>query len=73
MDYEKAIELSGIFKYAKPRWCPRLISGRKKVCVQFAEKHLMQQMNWTKSIFSDEKKLSLDGQDGIHSYWLELQ
>lgn len=38
----------------------------KKTFIQFVEKHLMQQRNWSKIVFSDEKKFNFSGPYSTH-------
>lgn len=53
MDYKTRNKL---VENVKTRQHPGLISAYKKVRIQFEEKHLKLQTNWSKIIFVDKKK-----------------
>lgn len=51
---------------------PFLSPTHKEKRVNFARHHLTSQTDWGIVVFSDEKKFSLNGPDGYHSYWVCL-
>lgn len=55
--------------YRKSVPVPRLLPRHKKARVHFAEKHKFWGTEWSKVIFSDEKKFNLDGPDGSADCW----
>ncbi|CAD6198517.1 unnamed protein product [Caenorhabditis auriculariae] len=50
---------------------PRLQQRHKNERLQFARSNMA--TDWNKTIFSDEKKLNLDGPDGYAHYWRDLR
>ena len=53
----------------KPDWKKHHIDARR----QFAINHVTWADEWTRVIFSDEKKWNLDGPDGCQYYWHDLR
>jgi transposase len=59
--------------YKKFKSKPKLTDAHKKARLEFAKKSIKDQVDWSKIIWSDEKKFNLDGPDGIRYYWHDLR
>lgn len=64
---------SGRFKYAKRKTIPSLKPHHMEARMTWAQKHMSWTTEWTKVVFSDEKKFNLDGPDGFQYYWHDLR
>ncbi|KAF0702855.1 hypothetical protein AaE_015677 [Aphanomyces astaci] len=60
-------------KYKKRKKTPRLTAGHKKARVEWAKSHVDLGLDWNQIVFSDEKKLNLDGPGGLQYYWHDLR
>jgi len=52
---------------------PRLNKDNKSSRLEFARNCIKKRIDWSKIIWSDEKRFNLDGPDGIHYYWHDLR
>nr|pir protein ZK218.2 [imported] - Caenorhabditis elegans [Caenorhabditis elegans] len=65
------IKRSGVIVRQKLRPAPLLSADHKLKRLEFAKNNMG--TNWSKVVFSDEKKFNLDGPDGCRYYWRDLR
>lgn len=61
-----------ILKYEKLKQAPLLTKQHKNDRLEWAERHTILQTDWTKIVWTDEKRFNLDGPDGFKNYWHNL-
>jgi hypothetical protein len=60
------------FRQRKARRRPLLTPQHEEKRIAFAKQHLLQETDFSKIVFSDEKKFRMDGPDGWNYDWHEL-
>lgn len=59
--------------YKKYATKPPLTESHRKARLSFAKESVQNRLDWSKIIWSDEKKFNLDGPDGIRYYWHDIR
>lgn len=60
-------------KFVKFKGKPGLKPNHIQKRFDFALEHVTWTSEWDRVVFSDEKKFNLDGPDGCHAFWTDLQ
>ena len=59
--------------YGKHKGRPKLTAKHKEARLEFAKSSISSRLDWSKIVWSDEKKFNLDGLVGIRYYWHDLR
>lgn len=59
--------------YKKHKCRPHLTTAHKSARLAFASNSIKNNVEWSKVVWSDEKKFNLDGPDGIKFYWHDVR
>ena len=71
---QQLLSSSGHMVYKKMKSVPALTEDHKKARYEWAKDHVTWPLNdWKYVIFSDGKKLNMDGPDGFAHYWHDLR
>jgi hypothetical protein len=59
--------------YKKKKKSPALTDLHKQARLKWAKEHMSSKSEWKRVVWSDEKKFTLDGPDGLIYYWNDLR
>lgn len=70
---QRVLSKSPSLIYKKFKTRPHLTAAQKSARLEFAKRSIGNRVDWSKIVWSDEKKFNLDGPDGIKFYWHDLR